>query len=390
MRRWLLPESIEDLLPSEARQVERLRRALLDEFALHGYELVAPPLVEYIESLLTGSGRDMDLRTFKLVDQLSGRTMGLRADITPQVARIDSHLLNRNGVVRLCYSGSVVHSLPSGFNATREPIQLGAELYGHAGIDADLELIGLLLRALEVAGVQPARMDFGHVGVFRALAARLESPALKREDGQQDLFAALQSKDMPGLREMLAGESEVLRQAFLALPGLYGRCEVLTRARAVLPRWPEIAEALDALEVVAATFEPAIAGFDLADLRGYHYHSGVSFAAYCAGQAQAVALGGRYDEVGKAFGRSRPATGFSLDLRQLAQLAPKDVRAPAILAPAARQPELLATICALRAAGEVVIAELPGHDAEVHELACDRKLVFVEGEWRVVPLEGEV
>lgn len=390
MRRWLLPESIEDLLPAEARQVERLRRGLLDEFALHGYELVAPPLVEYIESLLTGSGRDMDLRTFKLVDQLSGRTMGLRADITPQVARIDSHLLNRNGVVRLCYCGSVVHSLPSGFNATREPIQLGAELYGHAGIEADVELIRLLLRALEVASVQPARIDFGHVGVFRALAARLQSPALRGVDGEQDLFAALQAKDVPSLRQLLVDEPEPVRNAFLALPGLYGTADVLAQARRVLPDWADITGALDALERVVASIDPAIAGFDLADLRGYHYHSGITFAAYCAGQAQAIALGGRYDEVGKAFGRARPATGFSLDLRQLAQRAPVPECGAAILAPASDDATLQARVKALRARGETVIAALPDHDDDVQELACDRQLVFVEGEWQVKPLEGKV
>ncbi|MBL8466929.1 ATP phosphoribosyltransferase regulatory subunit [Methyloversatilis discipulorum] len=390
MRRWLLPESIEDLLPDEARQVERLRRGLLDEFALHGYELVSPPLVEYIESLLTGSGRDMDLRTFKLVDQLSGRTMGLRADITPQVARIDSHLLNRNGVVRLCYCGPVVHALPSGFNATREPIQLGAELYGHAGIEADVELIGLLLRALDVAGVQPARVDLGHVGVFRALASRLQSAALRSEDGEQELFAALQCKDLPALRQLLVDEPAQVRDAFMALPGLYGKIDVLARARAELPNWPDIGRALDALAQLAAAIDPAVAGVDLADLRGYHYHSGVSFAVYCAGQAQAIALGGRYDEVGKAFGRSRPASGFSLDLRQLAQLAPTVEAKSAILAPAVSDAALRARLSALRAQGETVIAALPGHDDDVQELACTRQLVFVEGEWQVKPLERKV
>jgi ATP phosphoribosyltransferase regulatory subunit len=390
MRRWLLPESIEDLLPDEARQVEQLRRALLDDFALHGYELVVPPLIEHIESLLTGSGRDMDLRTFKLVDQLSGRTMGLRADITPQVARIDSHLLNRNGVVRLCYCGPVVHALPSGFNVTREPIQLGAELYGHAGIEADVELVQLLLGALDLAHAPLARIDFGHVGVFRALASRLVSPSLRDEDGRQDLFAALQAKDMPSLHQLLAAELVEVRDAFLALPGLYGKMEVLARARAVLPDWPDIRSALDELAQLGAAIDPRVSGFDLADLRGYHYHSGVTFAAYCAGQAQAIALGGRYDEVGRAFGRARPATGFSLDLRQLAQLAPRAGARSAILAPHAGDDALRQCVRRLRDAGEVVIATLPGHDEDVHELACSRQLLFVEGEWRVVPLERKV
>jgi ATP phosphoribosyltransferase regulatory subunit len=390
MRRWLLPESIEDLLPDEARQVEHLRRRLLDECALHGYRLVVPPLVEYIESLLTGSGRDMDLRTFKLVDQLSGRTMGLRADITPQVARIDSHLLNRNGVVRLCYCGSVVHALPSGFNATREPIQLGAELYGHSGIEADVELVNLLLRALELAQVSLARIDFGHVGIFRALAASLSCPYLRGDDGQQDLFAALQSKDMPALQQLLANESAPVRAAFLALPDLYGKTDTLARARAQLPDLPDIRVALDELEQVSAAVAPDTLGFDLADLRGYHYHSGVTFAAYCAGQAQAIALGGRYDEVGKSFGRARPATGFSLDLRQLARHAPQRMTPLAILAPALADVLLQDCVRRLREAGEAVVVALPGHEEDVDELACDRQLEFIEGEWQVMPLDRKV
>lgn len=390
MRRWLLPESIEDLLPDEARQVEDLRRRLLDECLCQGYELVVPPLVEYIESLLTGSGRDMDLRTFKLVDQLSGRTMGLRADITPQVARIDSHLLNRNGVVRLCYCGPVVHALPSGFNATREPIQLGAELYGHAGIEADVELVNLLLKSLDVAQVPLARVDFGHVGIFRALADCLESPRLHGEDGLQDLFAALQAKDMPSLRHLLSNESATLKTAFLALPDLYGKPEILVRARAALPDLPEISTALAELERVGATVDLDVLGFDLADLRGYHYHSGITFAAYCAGQAQAIALGGRYDEVGKSFGRARPATGFSLDLRQLARQAPQLERRQGIRAPYGDDALLMRKIRALRDAGEIVVVDLPGHSADVAELLYNRQLEFVEGEWQIVPLDRKV
>jgi ATP phosphoribosyltransferase regulatory subunit len=390
MRRWLLPESIEDLLPDEAHQVENLRRRLLDECMLQGYELVVPPLIEYIDSLLTGSGRDMDLRTFKLVDQLSGRTKGLRADITPQAARIDSHLLNRNGVVRLCYCGSVVHALPSGFNATREPIQLGAELYGHAGIEADIELVALLLQMLDVAQVALARIDFGHVGIFRALASRIESRQLCSDDGLQDLFAALQAKDLPWLRQLLGNEPAVLQTAFLSLPNLYGKADTLSRARAVLPDLPEITQALAELERVGAVVDANALGFDLADLRGYHYHSGITFAAYCAGQAQAIALGGRYDEVGKSFGRARPATGFSLDLRQLARQAPQLGRLPAIRAPYGNDPGLNQQIRILREAGERVVVDLPGHEADVAELACDRQLEIVEGEWQVAPLDRKV
>lgn len=227
MRRWLLPESIEDILPAEARRIERLRRAFLDEFGLHGYELVMPPLLEYVESLMTGSGHDMELRTFKLIDQLSGRTMGIRADITPQVARIDAHLLNRKGVARLCYCGSVLHTLPSGLTATREPLQIGAELYGHAGIEADGEVIRLLAQSLEIAGVKTSRIDLGHVGVFRILSSRggLE-PEL-----EQELFSVLQAKDLPALRELVKDVAEPVRSALLALPECYGGRESLDRAR---------------------------------------------------------------------------------------------------------------------------------------------------------------
>ena len=275
-----------------------------------------PPLLEYVESLLTGSGHDMDLRTFKLVDQLSGRTMGIRADITPQVARIDAHLLNRKGVARLCYCGSVLHTLPSGLTATREPLQIGAELYGHAGIEADAEVVRLLAQALEIAGVKASRIDLGHVGVFRALSARggLEAEL------EQDLFAVLQAKDMPDLRELVKEVAEPVRSALLALPECYGGREALERVLALVPGDGEIAQAVSDLRKLADELPDLPVSFDLADLRGYHYHSGVVFAAYCAGHPGAIALGGRYDKVGKAFGRGRAATGFSMDLRELTQI----------------------------------------------------------------------
>jgi len=383
--RWLLPESIEDLLPAEARQVERLRRALLDEFALHGYELVAPPMLEYIESLLTGSGRDMDLRTFKLVDQLSGRTMGVRADITPQVARIDAHLLNRQGVVRLCYCGSVLHTLPSGLTATREPLQIGAELYGHAGVEADVEIIYLLARSLALAGLNASRLDLGHVGIFRVLAARggLEAEL------EQELFAVLQAKDTPALRELVAGMAEPVRSAMLALTECYGGVEVLDKAAKLLPQDAEITQALADMRRLAGQLVDLPLGFDLADLRGYHYHSGLVFAAYCAGHPNAVALGGRYDKVGKAFGRGRPATGFSLDLRQLAQLgAPAEVPR-AILAPYGEEAVLVTAIAELRGRGEVVVEALPGHGDTWQEAGCDRQLVLRDGRWTVEKIQGE-
>jgi ATP phosphoribosyltransferase regulatory subunit len=320
--RWLLPEYIEDILPAEAMRIETLRRRLLDLFFSHQYELVIPPLLEYTDSLLTGTGHDLELRTFKVVDQLSGRMMGLRADITPQVARIDAHLLNREGVTRLCYCGSVLHTRPLGPAATREPIQLGAELYGEAGVDADLEVLQLLCRALELAGARNARVDIGHVSVFRAIAHAGGVPA----QVESELFEALQQKDVPGLRELTKKLDARTREALLALAELYGGPDVLEAAEKKLPKIGELTRALGTLRRLAGACSLPVS-LDLAELRGYHYHTGVVFDAYCDGGAgaasQPVARGGHYDEVGKAFGRARPATGFSIDLRSLAAAAAK-------------------------------------------------------------------
>ena len=311
--RWLLPEHIEDILPEEAMRIEILRRQILDLFMEKKYELVMPPLVEFTDSLLTGTGHDLDLRTFKLVDQLSGRMMGVRADITPQVARIDAHLLNRKGVTRLCYCGSVLHARPAGPGATREPMQIGAEIFGHAGIASDLEIQGLLCQALAAAGVKGARMDVGHVAVFRAL---VQSAGIGAEP-EGDLFEALQKKDVPSLKGLTRKLDAKTRAALLLLPELYGGADVLEVAGKKLPKLPELQKALDTLRALADAC-PIPVGFDLAELRGYHYHSGVVFDAYCDGVGGAVARGGRYDEVGKAFGRPRAATGFSIELRSLA------------------------------------------------------------------------
>ncbi len=314
--RWVLPENIEDILPAEAARIEALRRAILDLFAAHGYELVIPPMLEYLDSLLTGTGRDLDLRTFKLVDQLSGRMMGVRADITPQVARIDAHLLNRKGVTRLCYCGSVLHTRPAGPAATREPMQIGAEIFGHAGVDSDLEIQRLLCKALRVAKVRGARVDIGHVAVFRAIVRMAKlAPEL-----EASLFEALQRKDATELRVLTKPLAKSARDALLLLPELYGGPEVLKLARKRLPKIAAIRRALDTLEALADACDMP-ASFDLAELRGYHYHSGVVFDAYCSGVPGPIARGGRYDEVGKAFGRSRPATGFSIELRELAGAA---------------------------------------------------------------------
>jgi ATP phosphoribosyltransferase regulatory subunit len=313
--KWVLPEYIEDILPAEAKRIEDLRRRILDLFFAKKYELVMPPLLEYVDSLLTGTGHDLELRTFKVVDQLSGRMMGLRADITPQVARIDAHLLNRKGVTRLCYCGSVLHTRPASPGATREPIQIGAELYGDAAVDADVEILQLLCSALELARAKNARVDIGHVAVFRSIAHEAEVGA----EREAELFEALQRKDVPAIRALAKSLSAKAREALLLLPNLYGGAEVLDEAEAKLPKMAEIKRALATLRRLAKACKfPA--SFDLAELRGYHYHSGVVFDAYCDGVTGAVARGGRYDEVGKAFGRARPATGFSMDLRSLASV----------------------------------------------------------------------
>lgn len=319
MRAWLLPENIEDVLPPKAWRLEEVRRAMLDLFRARGFELVVPPLIEYLDSLLTGTGSDLDLKTFKLVDQLSGRLMGVRADITPQVARIDAHLLGNNPVNRLCYVGSVLHAMPDGVYHSREPIQLGAELYGLAGVEGDLEILRLMLDALDAAGLGKFQLDVGHVGIFRALAAESKLSG----ETEQLIFEALQSKAQDEVVRLANGLRADLREALAALTDLYGDASVLGEARSRLPRLPAISQALDTLETLASEFagQGVEMAFDLAELRGYGYHSGVVFAAYAGGRSRAIALGGRYDEVGKVFGRARPATGFSLDLRELIEVA---------------------------------------------------------------------
>jgi ATP phosphoribosyltransferase regulatory subunit len=315
LMRWVLPEYIEDILPAEAMRIEMLRRKILDLFFKEKYEFVMPPMLEYMDSLLTGTGHDLELRTFKVVDQLSGRMMGLRADITPQVARIDAHLLNRKGVTRLCYCGSVLHTRPAGPAATREPIQIGAEMFGEPGIAGDLEMQRLLCRALKLAGATSLRLDIGHVAVFRSIV----QAAKVNGEREAELFEALQRKDLPALRDLTKKISSAERKAFLLLPELYGGEEVIARAERSLPAIPALKKALGTLRALAKACTVS-ASFDLAELRGYHYHSGVVFDAYCQGVAGPVARGGRYDEVGKAFGRARPATGFSIDLRGLSSL----------------------------------------------------------------------
>jgi ATP phosphoribosyltransferase regulatory subunit len=380
--RWILPDAIEDILPAEARHIETLRRLLLDGLASRGYEFIVPPMLGYIESLVTGSSDDLDLRTFKLVDQLSGRTLGVRADITPQVARIDAHLLNRKGITRLCYCGTVLHTLPAGFNATREPLQFGAEIYGHAGIEADIEIVWLLSETLRLCSLEASRIDLGHVGIFHALT---EKAGLDTATEQQ-LFSALQAKNIPELQALTQSMEQPIRSALLALPDLYGGRDVLQRARDQLPPLPQIIKALDDLQQLADIVPSLPIGFDLSDLRGYNYHSGIVFAAYHKAASGAIALGGRYDEVGAAYGRARPATGFSMDLREIARLMPLNVTQSAILAPWDQDDRLNAEVIRLRDQGEIVVRELPGHEGTWQETGCDRQLVRRGKKWLVEPL----
>lgn len=315
---WLLPESIDDVLPAEAAELERLRRTLLDHFATERYRLVRPPLIEHLDSLLTGSARDLELLTFKTVDPLSGRLVGVRADITPQVARIDAHLLNEAGATRLCYAGSVVRTVADSPGATREVVQVGAELFGVPGIEGDREVIGLLLSSLTKAGLSGLHLDLGHVGVYRALAS---AAGLGNDGDDSALVDALRTKDQPGVQGLTRHLPAAWRSALAALPALYGPAdEVLAAARAQLPDIPSIGDALASLASLAKAAAPLVEALhvDLADQRGYHYHNGPIFSVFTPGEPNAIGKGGRYDGIGKAFGRARPATGFTLDLRQLA------------------------------------------------------------------------
>jgi ATP phosphoribosyltransferase regulatory subunit len=381
---WLLPEHIADVLPARARQIESLRRGLLDAASGFGFELVIPPMLEHIESLLSGPGHALDLQTFKLVDQLSGRTLGLRADSTPQAARIDAHMLNRSGVVRLCYCGPVLHTRASGSGSTREPLQFGAEIYGHPGLEADLEIQDLALECLRGAGIEELVLDLADARIVRGVLAGVPVDA-QRLDA---VYAALAAKDGAELRSLARDFPPETRQALSALVGLYGDERVLHEARRVLPGRTLIATALQDLRSLAAHAREAHAdlqvGFDLADSSGYAYYSGARFAAYAKGASDAVARGGRYDEVGAIFGRNRPAVGFGLDVKDLAMLIPLPAQAPAIRAPWSADPGLRATVRELRSRGETVVSELPGHGEAASALACDRTLAAGRGGWSVV------
>jgi ATP phosphoribosyltransferase regulatory subunit len=382
MSAWVLPDHIADVLPSEARHIEEIRRNLLDMARCYGYELVMPPLLEHLESLLTGTGEALGLQTFKLVDQISGRMMGLRADSTPQVARIDAHLLNRTGVARLSYCGPVLHTRPAAPHASREPLQLGAEIYGHAGLEADLEILELALDSLRAAHVGELTVDLGDVRIVNALLAQT---ALAPEQ-TAEVHSALATKDASALAQITANESKDIARALQQLTQLYGDVTILEEARRVLPPLPAIEAALDQLQWLAGHIGGVGVSFDLADLRGYAYYSGARFAVYAAGAPDALVRGGRYDAVGSVFGRKRPAVGFSLDIKALVAVArPAGLRA-AIRAPWGEGQALRQAIAKLRAAGETVVCILPGHESEVDEFQCDRELVQFDAAWRITAI----
>ncbi len=385
MRNWMLPEYIEDVLPAEAARVETLRRRLLDLFKVHGYHYVIPPTLEYLESLITGTGHDLDLATFKVVDQLTGRLMGVRADMTPQAARIDAHMLNQQGVSRLCYAGTVLRTKPDGLARTREPLQLGAELFGHAGIESDIEIQRLMIKSLQLLGLKDLHIDFSHVAIFECLVREGGINA----DLEELIYAALQSKDKVAVAHLAIDLPETVRQALVSLTDLNGDVTVLEKAHNLLPKLPEITQALANLSAVANKLNDLKVNitFDLGELRGYHYHSGVVFASYASGYTGPVALGGRYDEVGVSFGRARPATGFSLDLRGIVSTFAPASLPKGILAPESNDKHLLNKIEALRTDGLIVIQVLPNSDINLNELNCDSVLILRNGEWLIEALK---
>ncbi|PUE47401.1 ATP phosphoribosyltransferase regulatory subunit [Limnohabitans sp. 2KL-1] len=386
MSAWVLPDHVADVLPSEARHIEELRRELLDTARGYGYELVMPPLLEHLESLLTGTGEALDLQTFKLVDQLSGRTLGLRADTTPQVARIDAHLLGRTSLTRLCYCGPVLHTRPARPHATREPLQLGAEIYGHAGPEADLEVLQLALDCLSVARVSDLQVDLADARIPASLLQAQDTSEAQRHE----IHAALAIKDASTLNRLTSDFAPVVRDGLRALVGLYGDVHVLDEAAARLPATAEITQSLAQLRWLAEQVPGAAISFDLGDSRGYAYYSGMRFAIYAKGASDALARGGRYDGVGAVFGhridRDRPAVGFSLDLKEVvAAVKPLALRA-AIRAPWGNSATLRTAIAALRRRGETVVCVLPGHESEVDEFHCDRELTEAAGQWVVQAL----
>lgn len=382
---WLLPDGVADVLPAEAARLESLRRQLLDHFGRWGYALVLPPLMEYLESLLSGSGRDLADLTFKITDQLSGRLMGVRADTTPQVARLDAHCLPSQGPARYCYAGTVLHTRPMGIAASRCPVQIGAELYGHSGVESDIEIIRLLLDALALAGAEQLHLDLGHVGVFRALAAL----AALDGDTEASLRDMLTRKSLPEWREAIPARVDAEHQAaLLPLPELAGDISVLAQARELWASAPSaVAQALADVEAVIHAIDQShphvVLTLDLGDVRGYHYHTGLVFSVYAPGHAREIAKGGRYDHIGEAFGRARPATGFSADLKQWLAFSQPALSAQGILAPIGDEPMLREAIAQARAHGQRVVQQLPGALLSAGEAGCDREFYFADACWQV-------
>ena len=391
-KRWLLPDGVDEVLPPRARTLEDLRRKLLDIFDRWGYELVMPPIVEYLDSLLSGIGEDLDLQTFKLIDQLSGRMMGVRADITPQIARIDAHRMVSEAPQRFCYVGPVVHTLPDKFAGSRNPLQIGAELYGHTGIESDAEVITLLIEVLRAANVPEVTIELGHMGLFHAIFEQAQFD----DAFESKVLELLLKKDATGLRELLATTelSEDINEHLLALTDLNGGHEVLEQARAALARAPaSVGQALDDIENLVRLIRDRVADVDVhldfAELRGYRYHTGIMFAAYTPDVGRAIAWGGRYDNIGKSFGRLRSATGFSTDLKVLVLVsADKSVRLPRIFAPAGNEPDLLRAMAEYRSAGYTVIQGLPGRFGGASELGCDQEMTNASGTWQIDNVDG--
>ncbi len=387
--RWLLPQGIEEALPADAAKLEKMRRQLLDLYSSWGYQLVMPPFIEYLESLLTGTGHDLDLQTFQLIDQLSGRSLGVRADMTPQVARIDAHQLKKDAPNRLCYMGTVLHTRPDGFGGTRSPLQVGAELYGHAGVESDVEVLCLMLETFKLASIEDVFLDVGHVGIYRGLVAQ----AGLSDDQEATLFEMLQRKAIPEISQFLSAldiDTDV-RQMLANLAELHGGEECLTLAKKVLEKADDsVKQALDYLQQTVDKLQQRISDvnihFDLSELRGYHYHTGILFAAYVPGQGQEIARGGRYDDIGKVFGRARPATGFSTDLKTLVNLSinqSTQIERSAIFAPSLDDASLAKKIAELRAQGKTVIEELPGQQGDAMAMGCDKQLVQHDGQWSI-------
>jgi ATP phosphoribosyltransferase regulatory subunit len=384
---WMLPEGVEEVLPEQARRFEAMRRMILDLYASWGYELVMPPTVDFIESLLTGTGHDLDLQTFKFVDQLSGRTLGIRADMTPQVARIDAHHLKRDVPTRLCYIGTVLHARPEGIGDSRSPLQIGAELYGHAGVESEVEIIGLMLETFKTLHINDIYLDLGNVDIYRGLAklAGLDNETESR------LFDMLQRKAVTEIKALLdtLGVDDGIKAMIEGLTRLHGGWEVFEDARAILESaGAEVQQAIQYLEQTAALVKQRYGNidmhFDLAELQGYHYKTGVVFAAFVPGTGQSIARGGRYDDIGKVFGQARAATGFSTDMKILDRLSSREFTVPGkIYAPASEDASLKQTIRALRSNGEIVVQQLTGQLADAQAMGCDRSLCLVDGEWVV-------